>query len=110
MPGHISLIAGHKINYEFPARAELVVSNLAFYTIKATCDVKTEKDSASVQITLLNNGHTCIINDATLNKADASVVIPMQTGSKLNLSVDSGAKVKLLNQSDSSITIDCETK
>lgn len=39
---NLNLTVGHEAQYQFPAKAELVVSNYVFYTINANCDVKTE--------------------------------------------------------------------
>lgn len=97
-----------KIHREFLANSQLELTNFLPWKIIANCQITTENDDLSdLGITLLNKGHTCLIDGEEL-KYQVEKNITIEKKRNLSLQVDSGSSIRLTNKSSQTITIDCE--
>lgn len=98
------LIPGVSLDYDIPPNKPLEFTNVWFWTITATCSASTEDSSDNVLIEALSK--TGRINGKVISQGE-TLVLPVHSGDKLEISADSGAKVRLTNQGEHTLHISC---
>lgn len=97
---------GLAIEYELPANAPQVFSNIFFWKIKATCVIISENTGNPLSVKMLRK--TGSVNETPLETGE-SLGLTVQSGQTFNVTADSGAKVELVNLGDKAIKASCLT-
>ena len=98
------LTAGLNVTYELEPNEPIELYNFAFWTINAVCSIETNDESDTISATVLKQ--TAILNGKDLSKGD-TFNIDVHSGDKLKITAVSGAKVKLINQGNHTVTANC---
>lgn len=95
---------GVGLDYELPPQDPQVLVNFMFAPIKATCTITSDSLENPLEITMLKkNG---ILNGSQLKQGE-SVELLIKGGDTFIFSVDSGAKIQLLNKGEEHIKASC---
>ena len=100
------LTLGRAVEYELPVNDPQIFSNIFFWKIQATCTILSEVPGSPISAKMLRK--TGSINDITLATGD-SIALMVQTGDKLYISAESGAKVEMINLGEKKIIASCST-
>lgn len=96
--------AGVSIEYEFPPNNPQEISNSFFWTITSTCTVHTKDQSDDLYVEILKKSGK--INGQSLSQGD-TITLTLHDKDKFVITAESGAKVRLINQGQSTIVANC---
>ena len=99
-----NLMPGIHLSYEIPPNKPLEFTNVWFWTITATCKATTEDDIDKVLVEALSK--TGKIDGKVIAEGE-SVLLDIHSGDNIELAADSGAKVRLTNQGEHALRINC---
>ena len=100
------LTPGLSANFDFPAHAPQTLKNYLFWTISATCILKTQDDGDEFYARMIN--YSGKINEVKLSKGENMTVL-IHNGDNLRISADAGAEVELTNQGQHTVRATCST-
>lgn len=93
-------------DFDFPANAPQVLKNYFFWTINATCTLKTPDSSDDFYVKMLNK--SAKVNGIKLSKGETMTFV-VHNGDKLQISADAGAEVELTNNGVNTVKASCST-
>lgn len=98
------LSQGIGLDYELPPQNPQVMVNFLFAPIKATCTIVSDSLENPLEITMLKKSG--VLNGSKLKQGE-SVEFLVQNGDVFVFTIESGAKVQLLNKGEEKIRANC---
>lgn len=92
------------LDYELPPQNPQVFINFMFTPVKATCTIISECMDNALEVTMLRRGG--VLNGAKIAQGDV-IELFLKDGDKFVFTVDSGAKIQLLNKGNELIRANC---
>lgn len=97
---------GLSVEYELPVNDPQVFANIFFWKIKATCIIISEAAGNPLSVKMLHK--TGSVNETKLTENE-SITLTVQAGDRLDVTAESGARVKLVNEGTHLIKASCTT-
>lgn len=102
-----NLRAGVTVQYEFPSQDAQEFNNFLFWTVNATCKISSEDASNELLFEALSKQGS--VNNIPV-KQGQTVRIFVTNGGTMELSADSGAKVRITNLGAGMVRASCTTR
>ena len=95
---------GVGLEYELPPKNPQVFVNFMFAPVKATCTITSASIDNLLEITMLKKSG--VLNDAKVKQGDI-IELFIQNGDTFVFTIESGAKIQLLNKGEEHIKANC---